>query len=687
MRSPSFSKSTAARFGTGRLSLIFRSYEDGIVLSEVKDEKTGVRLFRGSESLFSLSARNLKTGETLSVRSADGWSDTRFSAADGVCTLSFSGHRILPGVTVLLTAVGENGRICWSVRLHASDRTWSLAECDYPILPFTASSSREVFFPYGCGEIYPSGRTFRTCQNYPSFGVSMQYMAFWDRKTGSGLYVGLHDPAPAYKRFLFEKEDGCPVARLKVSMPLRDLGLPANSQNLEGEMVWELFDGDWYDAALLYRSFVLQSASWIPERKNGFRTDTPDWLLKNPHWWRKRLRDTDAFADELLNAANDLGLSSPSPVHLYDWHQIPYDTNYPHYFPPKDCFVAGSRKLRENGMRIMPYINGRLWDTHDRGSEDWQFSAVAKPFCTKKENGHPFIEVYPTSRVELAVMCPSTALWQDKQAEIVRTLFDEWDVNGVYIDQIGAAQPYSCEDRSHLHRPGGGTWWVESYRNLIDHVRRVMPPDGFLTTECTSEPYMKNIQGFLSWIWIKDSQVPAFTAVYNGYVILFGRNYAAAPTAVGQNLLAAQSLTFGEQMGWIYPEVYRKLKNRSFYRKCVRCREAVGSFFYNGSLMRSPEIRRSRILRTRRITIEAYGGKLSHTATFSELWKRSDGSMLLLLINASDREEHPIVRSSDLPDGVFRPAGDLTGDVDIRAGELSPLLPPFSVSYLVFNKR
>lgn len=678
-------KNFSARFAAGALSLAFRLSEDGVLLTQITDLKAENRIFRGSEPLFQLSARNRTTGESVSVHSGEGWSAVQCSISQSVCSLTFSGHLRLPHVTVILTAVGEDSRVSWSVRLHSANRLWSLTECDYPILPFTASGTRDVFFPYGCGEVYPSLKTFRTVQNYPSYGVSMQYMAFWDRKAGRGLYVGLHDPAPAYKRFLYEKQTGNPVAHLKASMPLRDLGLPANSQTLEGELVWELFDGDWYDAALLYRAFVLDAASWIPERKNGFRTDTPEWLLKNPHWWRKRLSESDVFADELLRAADDLGLSCPSPVHLYDWHRIPYDTNYPHYFPPKDCFVTGIQKLRRAGMRVMPYINGRLWDTHDRGTEDWQFTSVARPFCTKNKDGDPFIEIYPTSRVELAVMCPSSALWQEKQAELVRTLFEEWHVNGVYIDQIGAAQPYPCEDGSHMHRPGGGTWWVESYRNLIDHVRRAMPEDGFLTTECTSEPYMKNIQGFLSWIWIKDGQVPAFMTVYNGYVILFGRNYAAAPTAVGQNLLAAQSLSFGEQMGWIYPDVYGKLKNKSFYRKCVRCREAVGSFFYSGTLMRSPAVLRSRMLRTRSITIEAYGGKLSHTAVFSELWKRSDGAKLLLLINASGREEHPLIRSCNLPDGLFNPSGDLVSPVEIRSGELSPVLPPFSVSYILFE--
>ena len=463
-------------------------------------------------------------------------------------------------------------------------------------------------------------------------------------------------------------------------MPLRDIDMPCNGQNLEGETVWELFDGDWYDAALLYKAFFETRASWKPSLTNGKRDDMPDWLRTNPHWWRKRMKQDGSFADELLEASEDLGLYSP--VHLYDWFQIPYDTNYPHYFPAKDDFLPAMRRLQQNGIRVMPYINGRLWDTHDKGKEDWQFTPIARPNCTKKIGDQPFLEVYPTSNIELAIMCPSTALWQEKQKEIMDTLFHEFGVNAIYIDQIGAAQAYPCEDRNHAHRAGGGTWWVESYRNLLDHAKQSMPDDACLTTECTSDPYMKEIHAYLSWIWIKNEQVPAFMVIYNGYVAVFGRNYLYAPDAVGQDILAAQSLTYGEQMGWILPETYNTLVHKAFYKSCVRTRAKLGSFFYDGKLLRSPKITDKQIIKTTKIKVEAYGGLLAHTATFSELWERSDGKKLLLLINASAKETVPTV-SASIPDGTYRLDGDLQTDVAVQDGTLTLTLPPLSVSYLI----
>ncbi len=663
------------------LHLSLQTAEHGIGLHAVTDKKSGRRFLRDANApLFALTAREHGCERFVTVCSTDGWHSVGISACGNVHTLTFAEHETLDGVTVILTAVASCDRVTWTVRLHSENERFTLYECDYPALSFGTCSRTKVFFPYGCGEVYPAARTFASKQNYPSYGASMQYMALWHTGAGRGIYYGLHDPAPAYKKLFYQKEEGNSVACMKAIMPLRDIDMPCNGQTLEGETVWELFDGDWYDAALLYKAFFETRASWKPELKDGKRTDMPEWLRTNPHWWRKRMKWDESFADELLEVSEDLGLHSP--VHLYDWFQIPYDTNYPHYFPAKDAFVPGMRRLQQAGVRVMPYINGRLWDTHDKGKEDWQFTPIARPNCTKKIGDQPFLEVYPTSNIELAIMCPSTALWQEKQKEIMHTLFHEFGVDAIYIDQIGAAQAYPCEDRNHSHRAGGGTWWVESYRNLLDHVRQTMPKDACLTTECTSDPYMKDIQAYLSWIWIKNDQVPAFMVIYNGYVAVFGRNFNYAPDAVGQDILAAQSLTYGEQMGWIFPETYNALVHKEFYKTCVRTRVELGSFFYDGRLLRSPAIEDKRIIKTTKIAAEAYGGLLAHTATFSELWERKDGKKLLLLINASDKDTTPTVRA-EISDGTYRTEGDLQTTLAVQNGTLSVTLPPLSVSYLI----
>ena len=367
----------------GDLQVSLLQTEEGICLHRIVDRRSGRVFLKEDGCLFTLTARGLAEGSLVTVDSASGWKKVSVCGEYPVYTVSCSQNKALPCVTVVLTATASerDHSLSWTVHLHSENREYSLYECDYPILTFGACSRTKVFFPYGCGEVYPSMRTFATRQNYPSYGASMEYMALWHTGAGRGLYYGLHDPAPAYKKLHYEKKaDALPF--MKSCMPLRDIDKGENSQSLEGVCVWQLFDGDWYDAALLYKKFFEEHASWKPAVENGKRKDLPEWLRTNPHWWRKRMKWDESFADELLAASEDLGLYSP--VHLYDWFQIPYDTNYPHYFPAKEAFLPGMRRLQEKGSKVMPYINGRLWDTHDKGKEDWQFTSVARPNCTKK---------------------------------------------------------------------------------------------------------------------------------------------------------------------------------------------------------------------------------------------------------------------------------------------------------------
>ena len=662
----------------GELQIRLSCGEHGLTVCGVRDGKTGKRMFSGNAELFSLTVRELKNPENKTVfSSSDGWE--RVYASKCGCVSTFALEK--QGVRVILTAEAGENAVLWTVSIASENETFSLYECEYPALPADAKRNVKVFFPYGCGEVYKAEKPFETKQNYPSYGASMEYMAVWNERAGRGIYYGLHDPAPAYKKLRY-RSDGKTVS-LGATMPLTGIDRAKNGQMLAGSTVWRLYDGDWYDAALLYKEFFETQADWKPVMKDGKRADTPEWLRTNPHWWRKRMTWDTSFAKELTDADRALGLKKPSPVHLYDWFQIPYDTNYPHYFPAKDAFAVGMKRLREYGIRVMPYINGRLWDTHDRGKEDWQFTALAKPWCTKSAGDKPFLESYPTSKIDLAIMCPSSALWQEKMTEIIGTLFSDFGVDGVYIDQIGAAQPYPCEDKRHRHRAGGGSWWVESYRDLLGHAHRVMPEESVLTTECTSDPYMKDIQGYLSWIWIKNDQVPAFMAVYNGYVAVFGRSYDYAGDTKAKDMIAAQSLTFGEQMGWIKPEVYRAYRHKDFYGKLVKCREDIGSFLYDGKLLRSPKLIDKTHLRTTKILEEAYGGVLEHTATFSELWERKDGKKLLFLINASSRPTTVTVETGDLPDGVYAPHGELTEPVKFAHGKATVTLGALSVSWII----
>ena len=678
-------KSKTYTLGAGDLSVVLRD-DGGLLLDAVNDAKTGSAFLSESRPLFSLTAERLADDETFTVSSADGWT-VNCTETDGSRLFILSGCEKLPGVTVTLTANLGCGRIGFETVLSSVNEEITLTVCDWPNLCFDAGESAFLFQPYGSGEVWSSvaRESFSQTENYPSYGASMQYLAFWDESKKRGVYYGLHDPAPASKLIHVSRAEGENTVTLKISQPLEGISKGCNSQRLYGENVWQIFDGDWFDAAMLYREWAIENASWIPETDENGRKDVPQWFKENPHWWLSRM-DHDNVGEETVRATKDLGCKSAA--HFYNWHKIPYDNDYPHYFPPKDDMAENVAAMRRAGIRVMPYINGRLWDTKDRGNEDWQFSEKGYPNCTKDRHGKPFIETYNSresdgKKVELSIMCPSTAVWQETVRDLVDRIFNELKMDAIYIDQIGAAKANPCADKNHPHPAGGGRWWIDSYRNLLTHAH-LASDNVMITTECTSDPYMKQIGGYLSWLWIRDGQVPAFNAVYNEYVITFGISYGSITDADSDcmRIFFAQSLVYGVQMGWMRPDLYFRMSHKDFYRKLVKFRETYADYFYGGRMLRPPYLSDNAPRLVSDKCTQAINGHVDYPAVQGGLWQRmTTGRRLLILVNAAEVPAD-VDMSVSLPDGTYALNGDMDGSVVLKDGKASLTMPPLSMVYM-----
>ena len=82
----------------------------------------------------------------------------------------------------------------------------------------------------------------------------------------------------------------------------------------------------------------------------------------------------------------------------------------------------------------------------------------------------------------------------------VERLTHEYNLDGVYIDQIGAAAPKLCYDASHGHAVGGGSWWTDGYRALLQQTRTHAGDQAGLVTESNAEPYMGSLNSYLTLV-------------------------------------------------------------------------------------------------------------------------------------------------------------------------------------------
>ena len=583
----------------------------GVQLAAIHDKRTGALLSGKPQPLFALKGRD-SNNTAVSLDSLNGWNQIDVTQNRSAWELTFTrSGNAFPNGSVKLVFQADPDKSGIRLRYDISSivngsktgegngsKTEGGADkrltIDWLNIGCTNLADQGpgswALYPFAFGQLIE-----RPCKSLASFGGSypggwcvMPWLASWNERNQAGLYIGIHDPCGDGKTPRMVNQPGTNELHCEFSLPG---SYPVESGLSQAEVVWQAFSGDWYDAAIIYRDWVRLNADWFPILGRQGRMDTPNWL-KQLNVWAQGGGQSDQTPNQMRRFRDAFGV--PAAIHWYCWHKIPFDNDYPHYFPAYDGFAEAVANMQKDGdLFVMPYINGRLWDTRDKGLDDWQFNSVALPGVAKNSKGEPVTESYGSkesdgSPVKLGVMCPATSVWQNKVHENVTTLLNQYQVKGVYIDQVAAAAPVSCFDASHGHALGGGPWWVQSYRGMMDRIYGDSPRDRVTTTECNGEAYADQFDAFLTWHVQYDKTVPAFAAVYGGAIQMFGR--ASQGNDQAMRMKWAQQLVFGEQIGWCSPDVVNNPKTLEFLRPLVRFRSQTVSYFYRGEMARPPKL-------------------------------------------------------------------------------------------------
>ncbi|MDO5582067.1 MAG: DUF6259 domain-containing protein [Planctomycetia bacterium] len=689
---------------------------EGIAICALTDAEGTEYFASRPHPVFRIEFRDPSTKKIDNISSLSGWDRIKIERTAGAESedlhITLSDPRALsvkPSATVEVLIKGSKTkpefRMSWT---GTSSSKTSFFNGHFPLISFR---------PFGdhIKGIYPSlsGRvskdifndSFRYSGIYPTgFSATMGWVALWDEAAHKGLYTGFEDPFGSLRYFRWIGKSKEKISTFTAQVPFENMGVPGNSLHSTGEVVFRTFKGDWYDAALIYRDWASQNAHWWPKTLGPEgRSDIPLWMKENcvflmmstdPRWLtpnRRTFTPLNKMAE--TTAAFRKATGVPGAVHWYLWHQNSYDNDYPHFFPAKEGFAEEVLKLQQNGdFRAMPYTNGRLWDTRDRGKEDWKFTKQGLAGATKKEDGSLYTEQYvlPNSGKEAdgtptvhALMCPASKVWQDRVRENVLTAMDGHNVQAVYIDQIGAAHPILCFDKSHGHPVGGGHWWLDqgqwkSLSRIRTDMRKEVPdypltsaqkellkknPDHLknriICTECNAEVYAHVVDGFLTWHWQHENQVPAFCVIYGGIIPMFGRT--STGDALSVKMRVCEALTFGEQIGWFDANIKDDPEKFPFIRDAIRFRWQARSYFYKGRMARPPVF----LDPIPTITADWVWGTKPNTTTKSALqcsvWRIPDYQAAQ---KGKDRTKSAIVIFSNVSDQA------ITARVDIHAAEL-----------------
>ena len=277
-------------------------------------------------------------GSIVTIGSANAHAELPRAAEGGPVTLRWQTEL---GVRVTVTVDWDEGRAFtrWRIRVDNASKDLGIWRVAFPILPgFGHPGRTDVATSY-------LHRNLRDRVTSPLW--SWQFVPITCGR--ATLYVAMHDARHNHRELTFE-----PGKELRITTLPSEMGKPGNSYAQDHDTVIGAVEGDWYDAAQVYREWGLKQAwcrrgpvaRWegLPD---GFR-DTAIWLTA----MSPLTKDPKAVVDTMLEAKRFFGV--PVGVHWYNWYRRPF---MPRLFPPREGVVEQIKRARAVGVTVMPYIN------------------------------------------------------------------------------------------------------------------------------------------------------------------------------------------------------------------------------------------------------------------------------------------------------------------------------------------
>ena len=628
----------------------------------------------------------------------------------------------------------------WSIAVE-NTADLALASLRFPRISGIAPQENErLAAPIWMGQLAAEPRRFlsrpdaprRMEWEYPGM-LSLQCLAYY-QENGPGLYLSADDADAFAKRFCAFGGAGNQAGLEVVHLP-QAASDAVNRYEPAYRVALGAFVGDWFTAAERYRGWALEQP-WAQHArlKTGL---VEDWATETALWVWNRGRST-----QVLDPARALQERTGLPVSVFWhwWHGCPYDIGFPEYFPPREGaepFREAVKSARDAGVNAMVYMNQRLWGMT---TESW-VAEGAERFAVKGPDGQVHPEIYNTFEpAPCAAMCMGTAFWRNTYAGLAEQAVNGLGVSAIYMDQACTSLP--CYDPAHGHPIGGGTYWIDGFRNLQDDIRKRCavqadagdPTGVVLAGEGCGEAWLPYLDLMLSLqvsieryaqpgIW---EPIPFFHAVYHGYAIFFG-NYSSltmppyddlwpaefAPTNPLElldtkfspqfRLEQARAFVWGQQptIANFLPAMFEeRAAELTYLIRLAKVRQQGLDYLLHGTMLRPPaialteeeiDISRLSIYAGQQDALKQY--RKACPRVLASAWQAHDGSVAIVLANLTGepqqlslelpRDAYPLPARSELrcmDESEGRAMGRFNDD-----GPLAVDLPPFGACVYTFS--
>ena len=525
-----------------------------------------------------------------------------------------------------------------AVRNQSKDKI--LDEVLFPCYAFAKLPGKNdvLAYPYMSGvEVKnPTAERFKWGQEgvYPAGRATMQFGAYYNGK--EGLYFGFEDGLARTKTFTVSGKRSNLLVQWTHPVLLKRGTKGGNSFIHNGKAVVEVYSGSWFEAGKIYRRFLEKDAKWWI--KDLPRKSTPEWFRNNTLWILTFTANRKA-AEDMRDTANFLRgyFELPFGLHWYNWEDNA-KAAWPH-FPAKDFVVEINRQIRENNIYTIPYIDSRLWKVKDGPDRtDYMYTSHGLKYAVRSRTGGLHQEDYGRGNV-YTVICPAVSAWQDWLVRLV-TRVNSMGFDGVYHDQVGTGRAFLCYAAGHGHDYNDSSLWLEKgYWKIFDKIFAVLHKKNrnfCHTTEENAEAYLKQFDGYLTWRWTDQEQIPLFQSIYAGRAQFVGKLYNHSRPGDKQSFFSklGQQLVFAEQLGWFTLSELRSADaRRLFVKKAMHVRLALLPCFNEGRMLEPMKFSKMPLERS------LWGGNAPQVLTLPQIanssWLGKDNSVMHLFVNTS----------------------------------------------------
>ncbi|MEL9915134.1 MAG: DUF6259 domain-containing protein, partial [Thermoplasmatales archaeon] len=563
---------------------------------------------------------------------------------------------------------------------------------------------------------------------YPSGFNNMQFMAYYTTKPSSGFIImyldqtGKHVKASAVSYdtagWLWFWNEHIPPdfkPRLKYTLPY--------------PVAIEIYNGDWWDAAQIYKSWAVKQW-WVYKGTISERDDLPEWIKKvgvaadvfTRYWERYSRMWNGPFSNVPRVARAMAEYYGTTPLLAWrGWEKHGFGMAEPDYLPPTEGWLSFTENVaatHENGGRILVFPHLGAYSFNATGWEE------ARNWAPMDRYGNLYTFSYLIHN-NSGVLTRQTIFWMAPGDFMLRTMLNvsiPLITAGVDVIQLDGCPSLPFLNYVNPALPkGGGTWWAENFTKVFNDVRerlRSINSDVIISSEWFAETYLPYLDasndqvntGYSPFIHnmfgdkVPIIHIPLWHSVYHEYLILYSTIVITSKAwivADNSKLFYLRGLAIPLVWGEIPmvdmdpqgegPPYQLSIYEQDILEYSKRIAQARSTYAYSylveGRMLRPPFIENNTIITIPGARSIPYTGvnvpPFNWTSVMASSWAAPDGSIGVVMTNIGPRTTIRIslgelaaecghnciayvVRNGDFLFPIFTPSDKLEVELDQR---------------------